>query len=135
MARDKESFLGVLAPMLDVDIATAERITLDAGGEPLIVALSALGMATSRTVSVMIQMSPAVYDIVRLRELSTLRSNLDRRAATRIANDWRRTLSETQAEHQPVLDAAERPHREAGTAKPASKIGKSDILILRDVVS
>lgn len=141
MARDRESFLGVLASMLDVDAVTAERITLDAGGEPLIVALAGLGMATSRTVSVMIQMSPAVNDIIRLRALSALRSNLDPRTALEIANQWRRTPvappARDQAEHQPLLDAAERPQRAAGieTAQPTQKRDKADVLVLRDVAN
>ncbi|AXS39940.1 hypothetical protein [Breoghania sp. L-A4] len=137
MARDKESFLGLLAPLLDVDTATAEHIMLDAGGEPLTVALAALGLKTSRSIAVMIQMSPAVHGIQRLREISALRANLDMRTAQAIAGAWRRTPQPApEAAHQPHLDASQRPQRGAGIAETAKpRFDKSDVLVLRDVVN
>lgn len=142
MAHDRESFLALLSGMLDVDATTAERIMLDPYGEPLAVALASLGMSTSRTTGVMIQVSPAVPDVDRLRAIAALRSNLDPRAARLIARDWRQVADEAAtptAQHQPLLDASERTRRTGGIDQRAAaetrKRGNADVLVLRDVAT
>ncbi len=82
VARQPERFLAVLADALDCDPGLAQRIVEDPSGEPLAVALAALGAANDVLVRVLISNDLSAGDSYqRIRALARLNNALNRNAA------------------------------------------------------
>jgi uncharacterized protein (DUF2336 family) len=85
VARQPERFVAMLAEALDCDPDLAERIVDDVSGEPLAVALCALGASNEVLVRVLISNDLAAgASYQRIRALARLNNALDRNAATMI---------------------------------------------------
>ena len=85
VARQPERFVSTLAEALDCDPDLAERIVDDVSGEPLAVALCALGASNEVLVRVLISNDLAAgASYQRIRALARLNNALDRNAATMI---------------------------------------------------
>jgi uncharacterized protein (DUF2336 family) len=85
VARQPERFVATLAEALDCDPDLAQRIVDDVSGEPLAVALCALGASNEVLVRVLISNDLAAGDSYeRIRALARLNNALDRNAATMI---------------------------------------------------
>ena len=82
VARRPDRFLAILADALDCDIGLARRIVDDPSGEPLAVALAALGAANDVLVRVLISNDlSAGVSYQRIRALARLNNALNRNAA------------------------------------------------------
>jgi hypothetical protein len=82
VARQPERFVALLAEALDCERELAQRIVDDASGEPLAVALAALGAANEVLVRILTSndlLAGASYQ--RIRALARLNNSLDRNAA------------------------------------------------------
>ena len=85
VARQPARFVATLAEALDCDPGLAQRIVDDVSGEPLAVALAALGASNEVLVRVLISNDLAAGDSYgRIRALARLNNALDRNAATMI---------------------------------------------------
>jgi uncharacterized protein (DUF2336 family) len=84
VARQPERFVATLAEALDCGADLAERIVDDVSGEPLAVALCALGAPNEVLVRVLISNDLAAGSYERIRALARLNNALDRNAATMI---------------------------------------------------
>lgn len=90
VARQPERFVAILAEALDCEPQLAQRIVDDASGEPLAVALAALGAANEILVRVLISndlQAGASYQ--RIRALARLNNALNRHAATTVVSALR----------------------------------------------
>ena len=96
VARQPARFVATLAEALDCDPGLAQRIVEDVSGEPLAVALAALGASNEVLVRVLTSNDLASGESYgRIRTLARLNNALDRNAATmivaamRTAPSWR----------------------------------------------
>jgi uncharacterized protein (DUF2336 family) len=104
VARQPERFVATLAEALDCDPDLAERIVDDVSGEPLAVALCALGASNEVLVRVLISNDLAAGDSYeRIRALARLNNALDRNAATMIVAALRDGAI-TPPKHQALAD-------------------------------
>jgi uncharacterized protein (DUF2336 family) len=117
VARQPERFVATLAEALDCDPDLAERIVDDVSGEPLAVALCALGASNEVLVRVLISNDLAAGDSYeRIRALARLNNALDRNAATMIVAALRDGAI-TPPKHQALADG--RSPAESSHAVPA----------------
>ncbi|PTW57669.1 uncharacterized protein DUF2336 [Breoghania corrubedonensis] len=140
-ARDMETLRRLMARTLELPVSAIERMIADPFGEPLLIAAAAIGLPTSRTVSLLLQVSPAAFSLDRVRELSFLRAHIDIRVARHMVAQWT-GLSHKPAvranRHAPVLDDVMRSRRETivRSAKAARENTLDDegVLVLRNAV-
>jgi uncharacterized protein (DUF2336 family) len=117
VARQPERFVATLAEALDCDPDLAERIVDDVSGEPLAVALCALGASNEVLVRVLISNDLAAGDSYeRIRALARLNNALDRNAATMIVAALRDGAI-TPPKHQALADGRA-PAEPSRTAPP-----------------
>lgn len=127
LEREPELFNDVLAQALRCGCDLAERIAREPSGEPLAVALAALGAAHDVTVRILISgdlQSGAKY--ARIGSLARLKDGLDPAAARRVIAALIGAPKERPRRHQPVLDpsASATPSRAApASAGHRSKLG------------
>ena len=122
VARRPERFVAVLADALDCDPTLAARIAADASGEPLAVAMAALGAPSDVLVRVLIANDLESGETYRrIRALARLNNALNRNAAMAVLAALRgeplgRRRPAPAAETAPALrdTAARRPARSAG---------------------
>ena len=122
VARRPERFVAVLADALDCDPTLAARIAADASGEPLAVAMAALGARSDVLVRVLIANDLESGETYRrIRALARLNNALNRNAAMAVLAALRgeplgRRRPAPAAETAPALrdTAARRPARSAG---------------------
>jgi uncharacterized protein (DUF2336 family) len=104
VARQPARFVIALAEALDCEPDLAQRIVDDPSGEPLAVALTALGAANDVTVRVLISNDLlAGESYQRIRALARLHNALDRNAATMVVAAMR-DGAVTAAKHQALAD-------------------------------
>ncbi|MEI2384635.1 DUF2336 domain-containing protein [Breoghania sp. JC706] len=147
--RDMETLRGLLAQTLKLPAATVERIIADPSGEPLLVVAAAIGLPTSRTVSMLLQVSPAAFSLARVRELAALRAHLDIRVARHLVGQWTGLAPRPavrpavrpagpSAHHAPVLDDAMRSRRDTivrtSQASRENAVDEDGVLVLRNIV-
>jgi uncharacterized protein (DUF2336 family) len=122
LEREPELFNGVLAQALGCSLDLAERIAKEPSGEPLAVALAALGAAQDVAVRILVSgdlQSGARY--ARIGSLVRLKDGLHPAAARRIMAALAGERKERRERHQPVLDpkASPSPSRAAPAAPDA----------------
>jgi uncharacterized protein (DUF2336 family) len=123
LARQPALFIAALADALGCEEADAERIVAEPTGEPLAVALAALGASEHATMRILLLGDAGRIDTKRLGALTRMKDALNPAAARRIiaaligADRQERTTS------QPVLDptAAPTPSRATPTRKDLAK--------------
>jgi hypothetical protein len=120
LEREPEMFNAVLAQALGCGRELADRIAKEPSGEPLAVALAALGAAQDVAVRILISgdlQSGAKY--TRIGSLIRLKDGLNPAAARRVIAALMGPQRERRAQYQPVLDpaAAETPSRAATQAR------------------
>ena len=126
VARQPERFVATLAEALDCDPDLAQRIVDDVSGEPLAVALCALGASNEVLVRVLISNDLAAGDSYeRIRALARLNNALDRNAATMIVAALRDGAI-TPPKHQALADgrAPAEPSRAAPLASLSPRAGR-----------
>ncbi|HXZ15891.1 MAG TPA: hypothetical protein VEH77_07980, partial [Roseiarcus sp.] len=125
LARRPERFVAALARALNCDAALAQKIADDPSGEPLAVALAALGAPGDVLVRVLIASDLEVGETyLRIRALARLNNALDRNAATTVMEALRglpprRTRAATPEDSQPP--SREAPLRRGQRAPAASQ--------------
>ena len=125
LARRPEAFVAALARALDCETALAQKIADDPSGEPLAVALAALGAPGDVLVRVLIASDLEVGETyLRIRALARLNNALDRNAATTVMEALRglpprRTRAATPEDSQPP--SREAPLRRGQRAPAASQ--------------
>ncbi|MDJ0931819.1 hypothetical protein [Breoghania sp.] len=136
-AKDMETLRRLLSLTFELPAHVIERMIADPHGEPLIALAMAAGMATSRTVSLMLQVSPAAFSLDRVRELAAMRGHFDIRVARYLVSEWT-GLAPKPTRHAPVLDVAMRSRRATigcAAAESAENTADDDgVLVLRNVV-
>jgi uncharacterized protein (DUF2336 family) len=104
VARQPARFVATLAEALDCDSGLAQRIVEDASGEPLAIALAALGASNEVLVRVLTSNDLAAGESYgRIRTLARLNNALDRNAATMIVAAMRDGAVMARR-HQPLTD-------------------------------
>ena len=117
VARHPERFVAVLAKALDCDAALAEKIVEDPSGEPLAVALAALGAPNDVLVRVLIANDLQAGDnYQRIRALARLNSALNRNAAMIVMAALR---GEPLVRRRPAQSAEAPPSRDSGLRRAA----------------
>ena len=109
VTRQREPFVAALAEALDCPLSLARQIADDPSGEPLAVALAAVGMANEAMVRVLIAndlLSGAGYQ--RIRALSRLNKALNRNAAAEVMAALR-SEKPARPPRESSNDASERP--------------------------
>lgn len=125
-----DEFALELETALALSRALASRIVDDAGGEPLLVALKALGMPSNMLLRVLLFLNPTVgHSVERVFDLARLYDRLAANVAHRLVSGMRLANSaERRAPHQPVhapdaltrvRDAFAAPPRRAPSQSPA----------------
>ena len=123
VARQPDRFVALLAETLDCDLNLARRIVDDPSGEPLAVALAALGAANEIVVRVLISTDlSAGASYRRIRALARLNSALNRNAAMLVITGLR---GETSAKRRP------QPPAEAGISEPSRARASRPVLRLQ----
>jgi uncharacterized protein (DUF2336 family) len=124
VARHPARFVVALAEALDCEPGLAQRIVDDASGEPLAVALTALGAANDVLVRVLISNDLlAGESYQRIRTLARLNNALDRNAATMVVAAMRDGAA-TQRRRQPPAEGRAPPEpSRAASARGASGRG------------
>jgi Uncharacterised protein conserved in bacteria (DUF2336) len=125
----RPAFIGELASALGVDPGLAQRIVEDAAGEPMLVAVKAMGMPSEILLRILLFLDPAVgQSVPRVFDLARFYDRLTRKAASHVVASLRGTatmMRRAQA-HQPVLwnDEADRGRRAAMEAarRPAGAL-------------
>ena len=120
VARQPERFVALLAEALACERKLAQKIVDDATGEPLAVALAALGAANEVLVRVLISndlQSGSNYQ--RIRALARLNNALDRNAATMVMAALR---------DEPVVRGANKPSTEAHPVPASSRASPPSIM-------
>lgn len=114
--RDNEAIAGHLARALDLDPALAARIAADPGGEPLAVALAALGIdETTATGVLLLSVGGGAGGYRRMQSLAILYPTIGWRTGEAMIERWRGSPAAGRAETLRQLDEAEGVRR-AGTA-------------------
>jgi uncharacterized protein (DUF2336 family) len=124
VARHPAKFVAMLAEALDCEPDLAQRIVDDGSGEPLAVALAALGASNEVLVRVLISNDlEAGASYQRIRALARLNNALDRNAATMVVEALR-DGSVVATRHQPLSEG--RPLGEQKRAFPARPASAGD---------
>jgi uncharacterized protein (DUF2336 family) len=134
MSHNTQEFCRLLQSALSIPDALAQRIVQDAGGEPLVVALRALGMPMDALQRVLLFLDPAIGEsVARVYELTELYREITITAAERMLVIWRGDRSEPRrGAHQPALyDDEARSARSAATPSRYRTARRSDALAAR----
>jgi uncharacterized protein (DUF2336 family) len=109
LQRNPSEFTRTLRPALGVSAQLALRIVQDSSGEPLVVALKALGMPPAALQRVLLFLDPAIGQSVRrVHELAQLFDELSADAAAQMLAIWRAASPARKALHEPVTVDDER---------------------------
>jgi hypothetical protein len=127
LQRRPAEFIRTLERALAISARHAERIVMDDGGEPLLLAAKALGMAPDAVLRILLFLNPMIgQSVSRVFDLAKLYDAIPREAAMRLIASLRVTSSVRRwASYRPVL-APEEPERGlAGEAarRPAGRAG------------
>ena len=116
LARRPEEFADELGRALGVDGETARRMTQDDGGEPLLIAATALDIPSDVLVRILLFVNPSVGESVsRVFALAQLHAELPRAAALQVLASLR-SSAPARPTHQPALwDDGLHAGRRAGT--------------------
>jgi len=130
LARDRDGMAAVLADALDCRKSRARAIVLDEGGEPLALALLALGVGLDAATRVFICLEPAIaHDPNRVRALRAIMRSTPPRAAARvvaaIAGSSRPEREAARGLPGRVHAAPAQARRHGAAADGAHRIGKS----------
>ena len=125
LQRNPGEFARILERALHIGIATADKVTRDNSGEPLLVAAKALGMPSSVFQRILMFINPAVgQSVTRVFELSRLYDEIAPATAERMVAIWREGAAVSRpATHAPVYaDDTQRGVRASATpaARPAA---------------
>jgi uncharacterized protein (DUF2336 family) len=117
LARQPALFVTTLAQALGCDVALAERIVAEPSGEPLVVALAALGAPEDSSMRILLLGDAVTLDYKRLGALTRLKDALHPAAARRIITAMAGVKTEPSVTVEPALDptAAPTPSRPAGS--------------------
>lgn len=121
--RDVTGLTSEIAEALDLDATTAARVVGDTSGEPLAVALAALGVDERRGTSVLLLLVGEGLTLAQMQDLAAMAGRIGRRTAEHLVAEWRPEKAGRAMQTRRVLDGAER--REAPSAKPAERGGDS----------
>jgi hypothetical protein len=103
LRRDPNQFARLMAAALGVAPALAERIAIDASGEPLVVATKALGMSAAVLQRVLLFLDPAIgQSVQRVYDLAQLFDDITPQAATQMATIWRGQLARKTRAYEPA---------------------------------
>jgi hypothetical protein len=121
LQRNASEFTRLLRAALAVAPQLAQRIVRDGSGEPLVVALKALGMAPAALQRILLFLDPAIGQSVgRVYQLSQLYDEMSPQAAAQMVAIWRAASPRHGIVHEPLTAADEaRGAREA--ASPAAR--------------
>jgi uncharacterized protein (DUF2336 family) len=132
VARQPERFVALLAEALDCSLELAHAIVHDATGEPLAVALTALGAANEVVVRVLISndlMAGSNYE--RIRALARLNNALNRNAAMMVIAALREDSLVSRGHKASVENTPIRSASFPASAGVAKKAGDSPLRVLR----
>jgi hypothetical protein len=124
---EPERFVGALAQALGCSLELADRIAGDSSGEPLAVALAAIGAPSDVAVRVLTSRDlQDGADYRRVGALARLKDALNPAAAALVMAAMIGDSARPRARHQPVLDpgAATTPSRPSGAA-PSQDLGRA----------
>ena len=103
LQRNASEFTRTLRAALGVSAQLALRVVQDSSGEPLVVALKALGMPPAALQRVLLFLNPAIgHSVRRVHELATLFDELSPNAAAQMLSIWRAAAPARKALHEPV---------------------------------
>jgi uncharacterized protein (DUF2336 family) len=119
--RDRSGFAAALADGLALPRDLARRIVDDPAGEPLVVALGALGLDARLANSLLLWVVPKASDIRHMRELAQLFDLLGWRTAETIMARWRARSSEATEVLRQVDPAVRRPAVPQAQQAPAER--------------
>ena len=103
LQRNPGEFSRMLERVLGVSRTLAERITRDSSGEPLVVAVRALGMPAAVLHRVLLFLNPAIgQSVERVYDLARLYDELAPSAAEHMLTVWRQTAGQSPPAHASV---------------------------------
>ncbi len=127
MAPDRDGFDEALALALNIRLDDAWRLIDDPKGEPLALALAAIGASTELAARVFILSGPAIgHSVMAVRHLTALVSGMPRRTAARLIAAM--TQANTSASRRPVGDKGTRLRGEEGRSVPRPQERAEDIV-------
>ena len=127
MAPDRDGFDTALAVALNVRVEDAWRLIDDPRGEPLAVALAAIGASPELAARVFILSGPAIgHSVMAVRNLTALVEGLPRRTALRLVGAM--TQAASRAQRRPPADQDGRPRVEDGRSVARSRERAEDIV-------
>jgi hypothetical protein len=120
LQRKPAEFIRTLERTLGISAQHAQRIVMDEGGEPLLVAAKALGMPADVVLRILLFLNPVIgQSVTRVFDLAKLYDVMPREAALRLVASLRSTgASRRWASYRPLL-AKEEPER--GLASDAAR--------------
>jgi hypothetical protein len=118
-----EDFTGALAELLQLPRATAQRISEDPSGEPIIVAAKALGMPPDSLLRVLLLLNPEIGQSVhRVFDLVNLYREVTPEVALTLTRSWRGggTIERRSGRYQPTtwVEPGARARRISPEARP-----------------
>lgn len=119
---DPDGLAAEVAALLGVEAPLARRLVLDPGGEPLAIALKAVGLDPALVTRVlMFTGGPAQRDYFQLKRLVDIHDSVSARSAAILVSRWRadrQPLPERKHRHQPVVEAGTPVRTGAQTRTP-----------------
>lgn len=127
MAPDRDGFDEALAMALNIRLDDAWRLIDDPKGEPLALALAAIGASAEVAARVFILSGPAIgHSVMAVRRLTALVDSMPRRTAARLIAAV--TQAGTRAQRRPVNDDGARPRSEDSRSLPPAMERAEDIV-------
>jgi uncharacterized protein (DUF2336 family) len=120
LQRNASAFTRTLRAALGVSAQLALRIVQDSSGEPLVVALKALGMQPAALQRVLLFLNPAIgHSVRRVHELAQLFDELSGEAAAQMLTIWRVASPARKLLYEPAtMDDEKRSARLVATPQP-----------------
>ncbi len=118
VAHDLPVMTLLIGDALDIDVPMAGRVLGDASGEPMAVALAAIGIEERRATSILLHLAGAGVSLEHMQDLAAMAGRIGRRTAEQLVAGWR-AEARSRAVPRRVVDPAER--RPAPSAAPAER--------------
>ncbi len=129
LSPDRDGFDTALAAALRIGVEDAWRLIDDPKGEPLALALAAIGASAELAARVFILSGPAIgHSVMAVRTLTALVEHMPRRAATRLVVAMTHAAPRAQSRAVPEPDGASRGHRHEDGRSVARPRERSDNL-------
>ena len=133
LERNGAEFTRLIENALVVPRTLAERIVTDPAGEPLLVAVRALGMTQDTVQRILLFLNPVIgHSVQRVYELSNLYEEFSAKAADAMIDMWRGRSTRRQGAHQSVhYDDEQRSARASSSTSRYRSTRRSDSLAAR----